>query len=380
MKECKDASDVVCSIHSEVGIFHDLCRVLQSSGQPIKRMPSYCRGSLLSRIETSLSRVRAFILRECGPLRLFFGPSKKGGCVISDIIGQSLYFGKNDFLAVATPILSYSAQQLCAIVLQNLDAHNAYTDKFYMMICQNPHLLDSFMVGVGFSKPLQADFRSLLNMGGLLNKNLIDFLYEVYCQVEQERHLFRDCIERTELEVQRRVQQEGIASFYREAYPLETEDLKPLSTCKRCKIVVDLYKPVGIDFVYGDSCLVLFVGCMFSRNAEYYRRQYIGLEPRLRVFGNKIRLQILDLLRRRPMEMWKLAQIMKLEKTVLAHHIKILSESKYILKRRVHRGVVYYLNRKEVKRAIELLNYYGGSDSCEQSGEKGVDTTGGTHD
>lgn len=249
------------------------------------------------------------------------------------------------------------------------DPYNNFQDKFYEEIVNSRDLFMSYMNGLNASTEIRWEIMSFIQHPEETVAALKEYLLKIfreftieYSNFSQQRAALNakiaECIENDSIDaavVDHEIDEKEIES----KIDILSHTITPPT--KEIKIVGSLFAPNTITKINASRDLYYQIGIGYM---EYYD-MYIGgscdeskLGEIFKAFTDGTRAQIIEILREKECYNGELSRMLDVPMSSLTHHMEILNNCGFVVKRNVGKRTYYKLNKKQFINASRMLRRY----------------------
>ena len=249
------------------------------------------------------------------------------------------------------------------------DAYNNFQDKFYEGIVNSRDLFMSYMNGLNASTEVRWEIMSFIQHPEETIKTLKDYLTRLYREFAIEYSNFTKQIAELNAKLAECIEDDSIDAAVidyeidEKAIDSKVEILSQVITppTKEVKIVGSIFAPNQVVKINASRDLYYTVGIGYM---DYYNSfmskgcEESQLKEIFKAFTDGTRAQIIEILREKECYNGELSKMLEVPMSSLTHHMEILNDCGFVIKRNVGKRTYYKLNKKQFIDASRLLRRY----------------------
>ena len=249
------------------------------------------------------------------------------------------------------------------------DAYNNFQDKFYEEIVNSRDLFMSYMNGLNASTEVRWEIMSFIQHPEDTVKALKDYIIRMYREFTIEYSDFSQKIESLNAKLADCIADDSVDAAVidyeidEKAIDSKVEILSQNITppTKEIKIVGSIFAPNKIVKINASRDLYYTIGIGYM---DYYNSfmskgcEESQLQEIFKAFTDGTRSQIIEILREKECYNGELSKMLEVPMSSLTHHMEILNNCGFVIKRNVGKRTYYKLNKKQFIDASRLLRRY----------------------
>jgi ArsR family transcriptional regulator len=263
----------------------------------------------------------------------------------------------------------WEPQKLIYQAMRFNDAYNNFQDKFYEEIVNSRDLFMSYMNGLNASTEIRWEIMSFIQHPEDTVKALKDYITRMYREFAIEYSDFSQKIEALNAKLAECIADDSVDAAVidyeidEKAIESKVEILSQNITppTKEIKIVGSIFAPNKIVKINASRDLYYTIGIGYM---DYYNSfmsrgcEESQLQEIFKAFTDGTRAQIIEILREKECYNGELSKMLDVPMSSLTHHMEILNNCGFVIKRNVGKRTYYKLNKKQFIDASRLLRRY----------------------
>lgn len=249
------------------------------------------------------------------------------------------------------------------------DPYNNFQDKFYEEIVNSRDLFMSYMNGLNASTEIRWEIMSFIQHPDETISALKEYLMRIYREFSIEYSNFSQQISALDAKLSACIEDDSVDAAVidyeidEKSIESKVEILSQTITppTKEVKIVASIFAPNQIIKIDASRNLYYLIGIGYM---DYYNSfmskgcDESQLQEIFKAFTDGTRAQIIEILREKECYNGELSKMIDVPMSSLTHHMEILNNCGFVIKRNVGKRTYYKLNKKQFIDASRLLRRY----------------------